>query len=228
MTNKRLGGANNHKKAGRKQKGRENKDRVKSFLTLIPPGLNNQFTAEDKCFKRFHRASRWPPTVSGIQRHPGLSGTIPARRSRQSSARSEVRCPPGGSSAAWSERRPPGPGTEAGRWARWTPSATDCSDGTARCEPHLQEERHLGQCKHEVRQDYNFTLTHPASQVWWVVPVTLHYMTCHLLDAFIQSDLHTQYCGQSPQEQFGVKCLRVTTTCWLQWGLNLWPPDPNT
>ena len=28
-----------------------------------------------------------------------------------------------------------------------------------------------------------------------------------MLDAFIQSDLHTQYCGQSPQEQFGVKCL---------------------
>ena len=45
---------------------------------------------------------------------------------------------------------------------------------------------------------------------------------------FIQSDLHTQYCGQWPQEQFGVKCLRDTTTCWLQWGLNLWPPDPNT
>ena len=35
----------------------------------------------------------------------------------------------------------------------------------------------------------------------------LHYITCYLLDAFIQSDLHTQYCGQSPQEQFGVKCL---------------------
>ena len=34
-----------------------------------------------------------------------------------------------------------------------------------------------------------------------------YYITCHLLDAFIQSDLHTQYCGQSPQEQFGVKCL---------------------
>ena len=33
--------------------------------------------------------------------------------------------------------------------------------------------------------------------------VTLHYM----LDAFFQSDLHTQYCGQSPQEQFGVECL---------------------
>ena len=28
-----------------------------------------------------------------------------------------------------------------------------------------------------------------------------------MLDAFIQSNLHTQYCGQSPQEQFGVKCL---------------------
>ena len=36
---------------------------------------------------------------------------------------------------------------------------------------------------------------------------TLHYITCYLLDSFIQSDLHTQYCGQSPQEQFGVKCL---------------------
>ena len=55
-----------------------------------------------------------------------------------------------------------------------------------------------------------------------------HYMTCHLLDAFIQSDLHTQYCGQFPQEQFGVKCLRDTPTCWLQWGLNLCSPDPNT
>jgi len=33
--------------------------------------------------------------------------------------------------------------------------------------------------------------------------LTVHYM----LDAIIQSDLHTQYCGQSPQEQFGVKCL---------------------
>ena len=34
-----------------------------------------------------------------------------------------------------------------------------------------------------------------------------YYIPCHLLDAFIQSDLHTQYCGQSPQGQFGVKCL---------------------
>ena len=35
-----------------------------------------------------------------------------------------------------------------------------------------------------------------ASLLWqWLI-------TCHLLDAFIQSDLHTQYCGQ-----FGVKCL---------------------
>ena len=33
------------------------------------------------------------------------------------------------------------------------------------------------------------------------------YITCYSLDAFIQSDLHTQFCGQSPQEQFGVKCL---------------------
>ena len=50
---------------------------------------------------------------------------------------------------------------------------------------------------------------------------------CHLLDAFIQS-LPTQYCGQSPQEHFGVKCLGDTTTCWRQWGLNLCSPDPNT
>ena len=55
-----------------------------------------------------------------------------------------------------------------------------------------------------------------------------HYMTCHLLDAFIQRDLHTQYCGQSPQEQFEGKCHRDTMTCWLQWGLNLRSPDPNT
>ena len=37
--------------------------------------------------------------------------------------------------------------------------------------------------------------------------IFFYYITCHLLDAFIQSDLHTQYCGQSPQEQFGVECL---------------------
>ena len=54
------------------------------------------------------------------------------------------------------------------------------------------------------------------------------HITCYLLDALIQSDLHTQYCGQSPQEHFGVKCLRDTTTCWLQWGLNLCSLDPNT
>ena len=54
------------------------------------------------------------------------------------------------------------------------------------------------------------------------------YMLAYVLDAFIQSDSHTQYCGQSPQEHFGVKCLRDTTTCWLQWGLNLCSPDPNT
>ena len=35
----------------------------------------------------------------------------------------------------------------------------------------------------------------------------LRYITCYLLDAFVQRDLHTQYCGQSPQDQFGVKCL---------------------
>ena len=32
--------------------------------------------------------------------------------------------------------------------------------------------------------------------------------TCYLLEAFTQSDLHSQYCGQSPQEQFAVKCLQ--------------------
>ena len=58
------------------------------------------------------------------------------------------------------------------------------------------------------------------SKAFWII-------TCHLLDAFIQS-LHTQYCGQSPQEHFGVKCLRDTTTCWLQWGLNLCSPDLRT
>ena len=41
-----------------------------------------------------------------------------------------------------------------------------------------------------------------------MVDITLlHYITCYLLDTFNQSDLHTQYCGQSPQEQFGMKCL---------------------
>ena len=49
------------------------------------------------------------------------------------------------------------------------------------------------------------------------------HMTCYLLHAFIQSYLLTQYCGQSPLEPFGVKCLRDTTTCWLQRGLNLNP-----
>ena len=65
-----------------------------------------------------------------------------------------------------------------------------------------------------------FCMSEPTS------PDILHYITCHLLDAFIQSDLHTRYCGQSPQEQFGVKCLRDTTTCWLQWILNLWRHCP--
>ena len=54
--------------------------------------------------------------------------------------------------------------------------------------------------------------------------ITLH----HLLDAFIQSDLHTQYCGQSPQEQFGVKCLAQGHNDMLTavgFELN---PDPNT
>ena len=39
------------------------------------------------------------------------------------------------------------------------------------------------------------------------LPFWGYYITCYLLDAFIQSDLHTQYCGQSPKEQIGVKCL---------------------
>ena len=50
------------------------------------------------------------------------------------------------------------------------------------------------------------------------------FFICYLLVAFIQN-LHTQYCGQSPQEQFGVKCLRDTTTCWLQWDSNLLSSD---
>ena len=33
----------------------------------------------------------------------------------------------------------------------------------------------------------------------------LHYMS--LVRRFYPKRLHTQYCGQSPQEQFGVKCL---------------------
>ena len=42
---------------------------------------------------------------------------------------------------------------------------------------------------------------------FFFVTYFLHYIKCYLLDAFIQSDLPTQYYGQSPQEQFGVKCL---------------------
>ena len=39
---------------------------------------------------------------------------------------------------------------------------------------------------------------------WTEEKQTLEMITLHdMLDAFIQSDLHTQYCGQSPQEQFG-------------------------
>ena len=48
---------------------------------------------------------------------------------------------------------------------------------------------------------YHVILLH----MWYYISLTQG--TCYLLDALIQSDLHTQYCGQSPQEQFGVKCL---------------------
>ena len=38
--------------------------------------------------------------------------------------------------------------------------------------------------------------------------ITVHYVTCHLLDSFIQSDLHTfNTVGKSPQEPFRVTCL---------------------
>ena len=49
--------------------------------------------------------------------------------------------------------------------------------------------------------------------------VLLHYITCYLLD------LHTQYCGQSPQEQFGVKCLAQGHNDMLQWDSNFLSSD---
>jgi len=36
---------------------------------------------------------------------------------------------------------------------------------------------------------------------------------------------YTQYCGQSPQEQFGVKCLAQGHMLWLQWDSNSLSPD---
>ena len=51
---------------------------------------------------------------------------------------------------------------------------------------------------------------------------TLHYMS---FVRHFYPKRHIQYCGQSPQEHFGVTCLRDTTTCWLQWDSNLLPPD---
>ena len=57
------------------------------------------------------------------------------------------------------------------------------------------------------------------------INLTLHYMS--FVRCFYPKRLtFIQYCGQSPQEQFGVKCIaRDTTTCWLQWDSNLLPPD---
>ena len=56
---------------------------------------------------------------------------------------------------------------------------------------------------------------------------TLHYMTCHLLDAFIQSDLYTFSTVDNPHRSnvgWSVSP-RDTTTCWLQWDSNLLSPD---
>ena len=64
----------------------------------------------------------------------------------------------------------------------------------------------------------------------WLYSLLTGYITCHLLDAFIQSDVHTQYCGQliptraiwgevsCPGTQWHADCSGVWT----------WPPDPNT
>ena len=56
---------------------------------------------------------------------------------------------------------------------------------------------------------------------------TLHYITCNLLDAFIQSDLHTFSTVDNPhRSNLGWSVLsRDTTTCWLQWDSNLLSPD---
>ena len=55
---------------------------------------------------------------------------------------------------------------------------------------------------------YFLTYTVATAMSYFVTDQSkIHYITCYLLDAFIQSDLHTQYCGQSPQEQCGVTCL---------------------
>ena len=50
----------------------------------------------------------------------------------------------------------------------------------------------------------------------------LHYNTCNLF--YPKQLTYIQYCGQSPQEQFGVKCLTQGHS-WLQWDLNLLHPD---
>ena len=58
-------------------------------------------------------------------------------------------------------------------------------------------------------------------------PPLFHYITCHLLDAFIQSDLHTFSTVANPhRSNLGWSVLpRDTTTCWLQWDSDLLPPD---
>ena len=60
-------------------------------------------------------------------------------------------------------------------------------------------------------QELNYISEFLKSSLWWKHPPGLSYTSLYnmlkylshlhyMLDAFIQSDLHTQYCGQSPQE----------------------------
>ena len=70
-----------------------------------------------------------------------------------------------------------------------------------------------------------FKLGSLTSQLSW----RIYYITFHLLDAFIQSDLHTfSTVGNPHRSNLGWGVLpRDTTTCWLQWDSNLLPPDLN-
>ena len=57
----------------------------------------------------------------------------------------------------------------------------------------------------------------------------LHYITCYLLDAFIQEIYILNTVGNPRRSNLGWSVLpRDTTTWWLQWGLNLCSPDPNS
>ena len=52
--------------------------------------------------------------------------------------------------------------------------------------------------------------THPLGLYISVdrISCSYHYITCHFVRRFYPKRLtYIQYCGQSPQEQFGVKCL---------------------